>query len=192
MTKRNFQERLAFRRLTTRQITGVLLDRYGTSLPDDDAGRDDLALMLGYLIHMPHGTLKAENFIDLWAPWCVLGEKQMALREAALSPPTRLTADQLAERLGVTMELRSRLGLTVIGAIDCDRQSRADRRREPRRRRDRERMVAKRRGKGAKRRAEYEAQSLSRTKPWEAEGISRRWWYRRQRAAGNQVLHRSV
>jgi FixJ family two-component response regulator len=28
-------------------------------------------------------------------------------------------------------------------------------------------------------RAEYEANSLSRTRPWEAMGISRRTWYRR-------------
>jgi len=34
-------------------------------------------------------------------------------------------------------------------------------------------------------RAEYESQSLSRRRPWEAEGISRATWYRR-RAAGAQ------
>jgi len=30
-------------------------------------------------------------------------------------------------------------------------------------------------------RAEYEAQSISRLKPWEAEGVSRATWYRRQK-----------
>jgi hypothetical protein len=30
-------------------------------------------------------------------------------------------------------------------------------------------------------RDEYEAQSVSRRKPWEAEGISRATWYRRQK-----------
>jgi hypothetical protein len=32
-------------------------------------------------------------------------------------------------------------------------------------------------------RAEYEAQSLARSKPWEAEGISRMTWYRRRKVA---------
>jgi hypothetical protein len=35
---------------------------------------------------------------------------------------------------------------------------------------------------GAKPRAEYEGQSLSKLKPWKAEGISRAQWYRRRRA----------
>ena len=30
-------------------------------------------------------------------------------------------------------------------------------------------------------RADYEAQSLARTKPWESEGVSRATWYRRQK-----------
>ena len=32
----------------------------------------------------------------------------------------------------------------------------------------------------AERRAEYEAASLARTRPWEAEGISKSTWYRRR------------
>jgi hypothetical protein len=180
MPRREFKQRVAFRRLTVRQITRVLRDRYGTVLPDDDAGRDDLRLILGYLAHLPNGTTKVEHFIDLWAPWCALGERELELREAHLKPPPRLSADQLAERLGVTMELRTRLALTVIGAIDCDKQSRAARRKERRRIEARERMARLRRTRGAKLRAEYEAKSLSRTKPWEAEGISRRTWERRR------------
>jgi len=40
----------------------------------------------------------------------------------------------------------------------------------------------KRRAKGMKSRADYlEANSLSRDKPWVAEGISRAQWYRKQR-----------
>jgi hypothetical protein len=180
MPRRKFQERIAFRRLTARQITRVLRYHYGPTLPDDDAGRDDLALMLGYLSHMPHGTTKAENFIDLWAPWCALEERQLALRDATLSPSPRLTADQLAARLGVSMVLRNKLALTVIGAIDCDKESRSARRKARKLARDKERQQQRRRAKGAKLRAEYEARALSRTKPWVAEGISRRTWERRR------------
>lgn len=43
----------------------------------------------------------------------------------------------------------------------------------------RDRKAAIRRANGCMTRAEYEGNSLSRNKPWEAEGISRRTWYRR-------------
>lgn len=33
-------------------------------------------------------------------------------------------------------------------------------------------------------RAEYEANSAERTRPWETEGVSRATWYRRRRAEG--------
>jgi hypothetical protein len=50
----------------------------------------------------------------------------------------------------------------------------------------RERSEARRRDAGAIPRAEYEANSLSRTRPWEADGLSRRTWERRQKAARNK------
>jgi len=49
-----------------------------------------------------------------------------------------------------------------------------------RRLRQRQRELARRRAQGTKSRAEYEANSLSRNKPWLALGISRRTWYRRR------------
>jgi hypothetical protein len=46
-----------------------------------------------------------------------------------------------------------------------------------------QRKVRARRRKGVKPRAQYEAASLSRQRPWEAQGISRRTWERRRKAA---------
>lgn len=54
---------------------------------------------------------------------------------------------------------------------------------ERRRIRHRDREAKRRRSRGAKPRAEYEAQSISRAKPWEALGISRRTWFRRRKQA---------
>src|SRR5262249_32553936 len=72
---------------------------------------------------------------------------------------------------------RTAVGITTIGSIDVDRKQRNRRRRE-RQRMNRER---RRRARGARPRAEYlEANSLTRTKPWVAKGISRRTWYRRR------------
>ena len=42
------------------------------------------------------------------------------------------------------------------------------------------RRAERRRAAGMRERAEYEAESIERLKPWEAEGISRAWWYRKR------------
>jgi hypothetical protein len=57
----------------------------------------------------------------------------------------------------------------------AEREERAKGRRE----RNRKAHEAKRRARGVRTRAEYEAQSVSRAKPWLALGISRTTWYRR-------------
>jgi hypothetical protein len=43
-----------------------------------------------------------------------------------------------------------------------------------------ERQIASRRRRGMQERSSYEAGSIERQKPWEAEGISRATWFRRQ------------
>jgi hypothetical protein len=73
--------------------------------------------------------------------------------------------------------------------IDPIDMSRAERRQHTRGR-ENERRIQKRRGKGMKTRAEYEAQSLSAIKPWETMGISRRTW-ERKRASG-QITNNGV
>ena len=91
-------------------------------------------------------------------------------------------ADALAWRLRLTREERAMLGVTTIGAIDLGKAARTKRRKD----RDRERKAEKRRAAGARSRAQYEAESLEASRPWIAEGISRRTWYRkRQQAAEN-------
>jgi hypothetical protein len=99
-----------------------------------------------------------------------------AIISAVRGIPEPLTADQAAKMLGVTYEQRQRLGLTTIGAIDVNKEQRKERRK----RRDREAKERKRRERGAKPRAEYEAKSLCKAKPWLAEGISRKTWYKRR------------
>jgi uncharacterized protein (DUF2384 family) len=50
---------------------------------------------------------------------------------------------------------------------------------------------ARQRRAGAVERVEYEAGSLSKAKPWEAEGISRRTWYRRQKTGAEVITLRA-
>ena len=80
------------------------------------------------------------------------------------------------------------LGLTTIGAIDFGRAARAKRRKE----RDRLRKAKQRRDRGKPTRKQYEEQSISRTKPWLDEGISRASWYRRQRGVRQVRLQHNI
>jgi hypothetical protein len=106
----------------------------------------------------------------------------MEIVAAAQHMSDRMTADYLAKTLGVTYEERQRLGLTTIGSIDVDKEGRKERRK----RRDREAHERRRRAQGAKPRSEYEANALSKAKPWLAAGISRRQWYRRRSTQRSQ------
>lgn len=93
------------------------------------------------------------------------------------------SADRLAEILGLEYADRQRLAIRTIGAVDLDKRRRAIERNERKRERDRIRVAIKRRKRGAISREEYLAESLSRSRPWEREGISRRTWERRRVAS---------
>jgi hypothetical protein len=97
----------------------------------------------------------------------------------------RWKSDTLASPkwLNVSYAERQALGLMTIGAFDVPKKEREALRREryrPRKRTlDRAYRQRRRRANGAKPRAQYEAESASRTKPWLAAGFRcRRTWER--------------
>jgi len=98
-----------------------------------------------------------------------------------------LRADAVANLLRVTMAERLALGLRTIGACDVTPAERRRIMKEKKMRQDRERQSAKRNSEGRKSRSEYEKNSLSQQRPWEAEGISRRTWERRRDASVSKV-----
>lgn len=100
-------------------------------------------------------------------------------------------ADKLAEIVGLEDADRQRLGIFTIGAIDKTRRERALARKQRKRFKDRVRSAIKRRTRGAISREEYLAESLSRSRPWEREGVSERTWYRR-RGTSSSHPHRSL
>jgi hypothetical protein len=97
--------------------------------------------------------------------------------------PRKLSADRLAKKLKVTDAERTALKLTTIGACDVTKAERLRRRKD----RHRQAQQARRRARGVIPRDQYLAHSASRTKPWEALGISRRTWERRGKPALSQV-----
>jgi hypothetical protein len=101
-----------------------------------------------------------------------------AITEDASITRKHLSADNLARFLGVTYEQRQALHLTTIGSVDVDKRARKERRKH----RNRIAKERKRRASGVRARAEYLANSLSTAQPWRGKGMSRRTWYRQNKA----------
>lgn len=161
-------------RVRMREIERVFVHRYGGALPNDDAGLDDLELAAHHIALLDGN---AEQHIlawaSVWAPWLSrrknIDAKQFATRIAA--NPRRFKADTLAWRLRLTMADRTRLGITTIGAIDCNAQMRAAQRHK----RKRIAETKRRRAAGSVTREESAAQK----QPWIAMKMSRATWYRK-------------
>lgn len=119
--------------------------RYGVVLPDDDAGRDDIDIAASHLASLAHPKVRIEKWLDLWAPWLSRAESAEIVTRAVMEQK-HWTADQLAWRLRLTDADRTTLGITTIGAIDCNKAERAKRRKV----RQRERMARLRLSQGRK------------------------------------------
>jgi hypothetical protein len=156
-----------------REVEAVFEDNYGGKfLPDDDAGRADLFIIAQHIREFGGDIVQhIVAFAAMWARWMPEAETR-ALANEVIAKPCTWKADSLAKELGVTKKQRDRLGLTTIGAIDFTARQRKRMRRKQRAAAD----AARRLAAGAKPHAE----SAERTRPWEAEDISRRTWYRRK------------
>src|SRR5882724_6348817 len=162
--------------LRLHDLARIFRSRYGLTLPDDDAGRDDLEVAINHLASLARPRKHMSDWIDLWAPW-LTGQEQRQMIGDAIANTQHWKADQLAWRLRLTAEERKVLGVTTIGAVDENKAARTRRRRKL----DRERKAKARRSKGSKSRNIYEANSTEQAMPWIDRGISRATWYRRKR-----------
>ncbi|MGO9773641.1 MAG: hypothetical protein ACLPSW_29680 [Roseiarcus sp.] len=86
--------------------------------------------------------------------------------------------DKIGELLGITSETRADARAWNLGTYGGSRKARAEATKE----RNKLAHQQRRRAEGSVSRAEYQAASLSQTKPWAAEGISRETWQRRRAA----------
>jgi hypothetical protein len=143
-------KRLLCKRLAEKQ------QRY---LPDDDDGADTLVLVLNVAAFV--SDEKMRGVVLRFAPW-LSDDEAAALIESVKAEPRWHTADELAWRLRVTMFERDELSIKTIGCYEMSS--------EVRKRFRRRRWNSKRR---------KNRPTISASKPWEAEGISRATWYRR-------------
>jgi hypothetical protein len=170
------------RRLRLGELHRLILSRYGPIIPDDDAGREDLEELLLPISLGLDGKRRMLNAIEVKAPWMATTEAQQIIDRINLTPEhlRKPTARKLGERLRIANDERERLKLKTIAPFDVT----AKQLKILRKAKDRERKRRQRRSAGARSRTTYLAKSISRLKPWEAEGISRRTWYRQQKQRG--------
>ena len=153
--------------------------RYGPVLPDDDAGSEDLIELLKPISLGPRPATRMRHEIELVAPWA---ETDSIIDQISRLPTyeRKSKAEPLGQCLRVTNAEREALRLWTIAPVNMTAEQMATQRKA----KERARQARRRRERGAKPRAAYLAASRSRTKPWEAEGISRRTYYRRKGGTG--------
>jgi hypothetical protein len=160
-----------------RELERIFSSRYGPILPDDDAGREDLMIAAHHIAHLG-GDAESHiaSWARLWAPWMTDDELE-AITADVMTGPRKFRADTLGRRLRLSQGEREDLAITTIGAVHFNAAQRKAARKHRRWTNER----ARRRAQGAKPRADYQANAISCSKPWQALGISRATWYRRRR-----------
>ena len=169
-----------FRRVQLNDHSRYLRNRYGHELPNDDAGRDDLYELLLTISLGDGADRKMRHAIGLWAQWMSRDEIAQHIDGINRTPDylRKRTARDLGERWGLTYEERQAWGIRTVAPCDLTEEEFQQRRKD----RKNYRQWLRRRSAGASTRAEWlAANSLSRTKPWAAEDVSRRTWERRRR-----------
>jgi hypothetical protein len=154
------------------------------TFPDDDAGLEDLKILLHhYRFTFAH---KMPQIIALRAPWADAD----SILEEIYTYPRKWKSERLGQLLNFTGKEWRKLRIR-IAPVDMSAKERRDYSRIL----SNGKRLQKRRVQGVKSRAEYlEANNLSQTKPWEAVGISRRTWYRRQKERGTSLaaIHKNA
>jgi hypothetical protein len=168
-----------FRRARLGQVRCVLRRRYGDTLPDDDAGRDDLhELLLLNSLHPTHPVEQMWCEIEVWAPWMSEEEGSEMIDNVLKLPVQRRWRNKkaLGERLRLTLVERQRAkahSIHPVGLTEEEMKERAKQHAKWIR-------MAKRRVKGATPRQEWlERNPTARKAPWKALGISKATYYRR-------------
>ena len=153
-----------------RELRLFLSYRHGDTLPDNDAGRDDLELLLNYVVQLNPGYGVPAMIAEAraWAPWLSCEDARTLAKRIAGRRPIKLKADTIARRIGCTYVERSALNLRSIGSCDLTRTQRD--RAARKRRTDAE--SKRRREKGVRPRDEYESKARAMRAEAAALGIS--------------------
>jgi hypothetical protein len=171
------RQRPSLAALRVSELSRLFRYRYGLTLPLDDAGFEDAQIMAHHLAGLIGDPRKRiAGWLKLMMPSLSLRRAETII-ETVIHRPRRWRAETLGKLMGLTEAERSSLRITTIGAIDVTKAQRLAKRKERARARAKE-LRAERR---TMTREEYLNTALTKTMPWEAEGISRRTWERRRK-----------
>jgi hypothetical protein len=179
--------RFSVEMLRLREIEAIIRHRHGRFIPDP-AGTDERDTCVAYL-EAAAGACAGQDLAGWarrWAPWAD-DTTVVAIATRASTRKRMMKSDGVAGLLGVTLSLRDELELRTIGACDVTKIERKKLAKERKRERGRVRMARKRSQDVRCDRQSYEANSAERTRPWEAEGVSRRTWYRRRGTSVSRI-----
>jgi hypothetical protein len=164
------------------EIEELVRYRHGT-LPDTDDRETYLRFWAWHNLHSKHQREDLQAFGRRLGVILPEGEIEATVRYVQRRELRRFSASTLGKHLQLTDDERWALNITTIEAHNVTPADRRRMRREMKTFKQR----LRRRAKGVKPRVVYEDNSLTRTKPWKGQGISRTTWYRRRRnKAGKQ------
>jgi hypothetical protein len=150
--------------------------RYGRVLPDDDAGREDLVILLNHIAQNPIDPQgKMRRTLHSWAPWMDYDERY-DLVERIAAKPRRYRAGTLGKRLRLTEEEHEIIGAETVHPFTWTDAYVRERDRATRRERKRAERAAKSSGRPRGRPKKPEGSE----QPWVALGIGRATYFRRK------------
>lgn len=154
-----------------RQLQAVIACRYGGPCDTDD-GAAYLILSANAIANKP-GTTATDitHWREQWTPHVPQDDAENIIQRA-LAKPRRFRADSAGRLIRLMDEERTKLKITLIGAIDLPKDKRTIRRRE----KNRQRKEEQRRNDGVRPRAQYLAEAAAKRAQWG--GKSRASYYR--------------
>lgn len=141
--KRNRSRGMAAIRLS--ELTRWLDDQFGegVELEAGDASYLIVRIFAHHLGALPDTARRITRWTATYAPWISPRDLERLISEV-VDCPIKWTADKLAWKIRLTDAKRTELKIRTIGAVDCNREQRAARRKAKRKERDAARYRAKR------------------------------------------------
>jgi hypothetical protein len=120
------QRKRAFQAMRTGDLNKLFAKRYRSTredyvFPDDDAGIDDLRILLGHYAYS--NPQRLTKIAALRAPWLTGTQFDYMMADATMSP-RMWTFQELGDHMNLTEAERRDLGIRTIGTIDVTSRQR--------------------------------------------------------------------
>jgi hypothetical protein len=99
----------------------------GAELEPSDWSASIARIFVHHFVVLADGNRKAADWLATYCPWIDRRDREYMITEANHCP-LKWSADKLAWKLKLTDAKRRELKITTIGAVDCNREQRAARR----------------------------------------------------------------